>query len=131
MTARAATTGILLLLLLAVLAIGLFMLSAGSPARQWIGLFLGLGLGGLNLFVESLSLTWALRKRPSATMFVSLGGFGVRLVLVSVLTIVFAKSRTVSAVAFALAYVASFLAFLVLQVWAVTKIQNKAGGGTR
>jgi cytosine/uracil/thiamine/allantoin permease len=58
---------------------------------------------------------------------VSLGGFGLRLVLVSVLTVVFAGMESIDVVAFALAYVASFLVFLGLQVWAVSRMQARAG----
>ena len=62
-------------------------------------------------------------------LFVSLGGFGLRLVLVCVMTIVFAKTESVDAATFALAYVGSFLAYLVLQVWVVAKMQSKASAG--
>ena len=47
--------------------------------------------------------------------------------MVSVLTIWFAKLESVDAPAFALAYIASFFAFLGLQIWAITRALNKAG----
>ncbi len=52
-----------------------------------------------------------------------------RLVVVSVLILWFGRtpSLNVNVVSFALAYVASFFAFLVLQVWAIQRVLNKAG----
>ena len=67
------------------------------------------------------------RLAPSATLAGSLGGFAVRLVLVSVLRLVFAKTDAVDAVTFALAYVASFLLFVGLQVWAVSRVLRTTG----
>jgi len=130
MTARTAAVGTGLLFLLACLGAAGFMIWKGMSEPALIGLLSGVALGGLNLLVEALSLSWALRKKPSATLAVSLGGFCFRLVAVSVLTIVFHKSPSlgVSPVTFALAYVASFFAFLVLQVWAVSRVQRVAGG---
>jgi len=133
MTPRAATIGIAVLTLLALGLLAGAMKVAGSSPPIWIGLFVGVALGGLNLLFESLSLTWALRKEPSAMLFVSLGGFGLRLVLVCVLTIVFAQTESVDPATFALSYVGSFLAYVVLQVWIVTRAQHGAdsqeGGG--
>jgi hypothetical protein len=124
MTPRAAAIGIGVLTLLALGLLAAAMRMAGGSPPIWIGLFVGVALGGLNLLFESLSLTWALRKEPSAMLFVSLGGFGLRLVLVCVLTIVFANTKSVSAASFALSYVGSFLAYLILQVWVVTRMKN-------
>ena len=68
-------------------------------------------------------------------LFVSLGGFGLRLVLVCVLTIVFAYTASVDAATFALSYVGSFLAYVILQVWVVSRMQRKTdppkGGAQR
>ena len=129
MTARTAATGIGVLLLLAILGIAGWLVAEGSSEPALVGLLSGVALGGLSLLGEALALSWALRKKPSATLAVSLGGFVVRLVTVSVLTIVFHRSPSlgVDAVAFALTYVASFFAFLVLQVWAVSRVQKGAG----
>jgi hypothetical protein len=127
MTAKAASVGTVALLLLALLGVAVMLIAKGSSAPVAIGVCVGAGLGGLNLLIESLSLGYTLRRRPSATLAVSLGGFIVRLVLVSVLTVVFAKSTRVSAVAFALTYVTTFLAFLVVQIWAISRISR----GTR
>ena len=72
MTSRAAAIGIGILTLLALgLLAGAMKMAGGSPPI-WIGLFVGVALGGLNLLFESLSLTWALKKEPSAMLFVSL-----------------------------------------------------------
>lgn len=126
MTSRAAAIGIGVLTLLALgLLAGAMKMAGGSPPI-WIGLFVGVALGGLNLLFESLSLMWALKKEPSAMLFVSLGGFGLRLVLVCVLTLVFANTESVNAATFALSYVGSFLAYLILQVWVVTRMLKKA-----
>ena len=104
------------------------MLARGTTQPALTGLFLGIGLGGLNLSLEAFSLSWALRKKPSVLLAVSLGGFGFRLVLVSVLIIVFGQMQeSVNVLTFALAYVASFLAFLGLQIWAVSRVQRKPG----
>jgi hypothetical protein len=127
MTARTAVFGIGVMTLIAIaLLVGAMMVAGGSPP-MWTGLFIGVALGGLNLLFESLSMTWALKKEPSAMLFVSLGGFGLRLVLVSVLTIVFAGAESVDAMTFALAYVGSFMAYIALQVWIVSRMQQKAG----
>ena len=127
MTARTAAIGIGVLIFVALgLLVGAMLVAGGSPPI-WIGLFVGVALGGLNLLFESLSLTWALKKEPSAMLFVSLGGFGLRLVLVCVLTIVFAYTASVDAATFALSYVGSFLAYVILQVWIVSRMQRKAG----
>ena len=125
MTPRAAAIGIGGLTLVALGLLTWAMKAAGGSPPIWIGLFVGVALGGLNLLFESLSLTWALKKEPSAMLFVSLGGFGLRLVLVCVLTIVFAKTKSVNAATFALSYVGSFLAYLGLQVWIVARMHHK------
>jgi hypothetical protein len=127
MTFRTAAIGIGVLTVLALGLLAWMLKAAGSSAPVWIGLFTGVGLGGLNLLFESISLTWALRKQPSALLFISLGGFGLRLFVVCVLTIVFAKTESVDAATFALAYVGSFLAYVILQVWVVNKMLGKAG----
>lgn len=131
MTPRLAAIGIGGLTLVALGLLAWAMTAAGGSPPIWLGLFVGVALGGLNLLFESLSLTWALKKEPSAMLLVSLGGFGLRLVLVCVLTIVFARTESVNAATFALSYVGSFLAYLVLQVWVVTRMQHQAGPGTR
>ena len=59
-------------------------------------------------------------------MGISLGGFFLRLVLVVVLTLVFDGIEAVNAVTFALTYVVSFLAFVGIQVWAVSRMMSKA-----
>ena len=130
MTARTAAIGIGGLLLLAVLGAAGWLMVKGTSEPALTGLLSGVALGGLSLLGEALALSWALRKKLSATLAVSLLGFVVRLVTVSVVTIVIAKMPSLgrdAAVAFALAYVASFFAFLVLQVWAVSRVQKGAG----
>lgn len=131
MTARTAAIGVGVLFLLVLLGAGIWVILGGVTAPVLTGLFVGIALGGLNLLIEALSLGWALRKRPSATLAISLGGFLVRLVMVSALTIWFAKLESVDAPAFALAYVASFMAFLGLQIWAISRALNKAGSTGR
>jgi hypothetical protein len=126
MTAKAASVGTVSLLLLALLGVAVMLIAKGSSAPVATGVCIGAGLGGLNLLIEALSLSYALRRRPSATLAVSLGGFLVRLALVSALTVVFAKSTRVSAVAFALTYVTTFLAFLVVQIWAISRVSRGA-----
>ena len=130
MTARTAAVGIGALLMMAVLGAAAWMAVEGTSEPALVGLLTGVALGGLSLLGEALLLSWALRKKPSATLAVSLGGFVVRLVTVSVLTIVLHRSPSlgVSPVTFALAYVASFFAFLVLQVWAGSRVQKGSGG---
>ena len=127
MKPRTAAIGIGVLTLVALGLLAWVLKAAGSSAPVWIGLFTGVGLGGLNLLFESLSLTWAMKKEPSAMLFVSLGGFGLRMVLVCVLTLVFAKTASVDAATFALSYVGSFLAYVILQVWVVSRMQKQAG----
>jgi cytosine/uracil/thiamine/allantoin permease len=126
MTPRKAVLGIVLLLLLAIMGSAGILVWKGVTAPVLTGLLVGAGLGGVNLLVESLSLSWALRNKPSATLAVSLFGFFLRLVIVSALIIWFARTKSVSAVAFALAYMASFFVFLALQIWVVSRVQGSA-----
>lgn len=129
MTARAAAVGVGVLLLLVLLGVAGLLALRGTSPPVLIGLLVGLALGGLNLAFESLSLAWALRRKPSAVMGLSLGGFAVRLVMVAVLTIVFARTSSVDAATFALTYVASFLAFVGLQIWIVARLNRKGPPG--
>lgn len=128
MTSRAAVSGIGILLLLALVGVGAVVIAGGATQPTLIGFFVGIGLGCLNLCLEALSMGWALRRKPSAMMAVSLGGFFFRLVLVSALVIVFSRMPDkVNAVSFALSYMASFLAFLGLQIWAVSRVSKSDG----
>jgi len=127
MTARKAVIGTGVLLLLALLGAAGALIAKGASKPVLTGLLLGVGLGGLNLAVESFSMSWAFRRKPAAILAVSLGGFLVRLVLVCGLTIWFAGLASVDAVTFALTYVATFLAFIGFQIWAVAKITGDAG----
>ena len=130
MTARAAATGVGVLLFLSLLATGVMWIGRGMTGPSQGGLLVGVGLGGLNLLVEAFGLVWAFRKNLSATMMVSLGGFFLRLVLVSVLIFAFARTDSIDAVTFALSYVASFFAFLGLQIWVITRVPARAGGSS-
>ena len=125
MTARKAAAGMVVLILLALIGTGVVLIGQKGSDATLTGALVGVGLGGLSLFVESLSLTWALRQKPTWTLGISLGGFFVRLVLVVVLTLVFDGIESVSAVTFALTYVVSFLAFVGIQVWAVSRMMAK------
>jgi hypothetical protein len=127
MTARTAAVGIGILLLLAIVGAAGVLIAKGTTGPGVIGLLLGIGLGGLNLCMEGFSLSWALRRRPSATLGVSLGGFALRLVMVCGLTLWFGNLESVDAMVFALAYVASFMVFLGLQIWAITRMLDNAG----
>ena len=134
MTARKAAVGILLLLLLALIGAGMVLISQGADEPAVTGALVGVGLGGLGLCIESLGLAWALRNKPTWALGVSLGGFFVRLVLVVSLTLVFDGVPSVSAVTFALTYVASFLAFVGIQVWVVSRVMSpgkSAGPGQK
>ena len=91
MTSRAAVTGIGILLLIALIGAGMAVIAGGVKQPTMIGFFVGIGLGCLNLCLEAFSMSWALRRKPSAVMAVSLGGFFFRLVLVSALIIVFSR----------------------------------------
>ena len=126
MTARKAAAGMVVLILLALIGTGVVLIGQKGSDATLTGALVGVGLGGLSLFVESLSLTWALRQKPTWTLGISLGGFFVRLVLVVVLTLVFDGIESVSAVTFALTYVVSFLAFVGIQVWAVSRMMAKS-----
>jgi hypothetical protein len=121
MTARKAAVGIVILLLLTLLGVGVVLIMQGDqPAVT--GALVGVGLGGFGLCIESFGLSWAMKKKLSWTLGVSLGGFLLRLVLVVALTLVFDGVESVSAVTFALTYVASFLAFVGIQVWVVSRV---------
>jgi uncharacterized membrane protein len=126
MTARAAAAGIGILLLLVLVGVTGILILKGTSPPVLIGLLVGAALGGLNLALESFSMSWALRVKPSWVLGVSLGGFALRLVTVAVLTIVFHGTPQVDATTFALTYVASFLAFVGVQVWVVSRLTRKA-----
>jgi len=126
MTARRAAVGIVVLLFLALIGTGVVLINRGASMPAVTGALVGVGLGGLGLGVEAFSLNWALRRRPAWTLGVSLGGFLARLVLVVVLIMVFKDVESVSASTFALTYVASFLVFVGLQVWTVSRMMDTA-----
>ena len=126
MTARKAAAGMVVLILLALVGTGLVLIGQKGSDATLTGALVGVGLGGLSLLLESLSLAWSLRQKPSWTLGISLGGFFLRLVLVVVLTLVFDGIEAVNAVTFALTYVVSFLAFVGIQVWAVSRMMSKA-----
>ena len=128
MTARTAAVGIVALLFLTVIGTFVVLLrQANMPAVT--GALIGAGLGGLGLCVEGFSLSWALRKKPTWTLGVSLGGFFSRMVVVVVLIFVFRDVESVSVWTFALTYVASFLAFVGIQVWAVNRMMAAQATG--
>lgn len=124
MTARAAAAGIGVLLLLAMIGVGAVVLLRGVSSPVLLGLFIGAGLGAVNLVLESFLLAWALKHRPSWAQGVSLGGFGLRAVLVVVLTFVFDGMPSVDAMTFALTYAASFFAFLIVLVGVVSRMSR-------
>ena len=136
MTARTAAVGIGVMTLLALLGVAVVVAAQGTSAPALTGLLLGAALGGLSLAAEALSLGWALKRKPSWMLGVSLGGFGLRLVLVSALTIWFACLDSVDAVTFALTYVASVLLFIgawaiirgVLEVYAAVQLRKMIEG---
>ena len=127
MKPRTVVAGLVALLVLTVLGIGGVIAAQGASERVLNGFLVGAGLGGLSLLIESFSLVWALKKKPSVTLALSLVGFTSRLVLVCVLTLVLRESASVDAVTFALTYVASFLLFVGVQILAVSRLQRKAG----
>jgi hypothetical protein len=130
MTARKAAVGIAILLLLTVFGTGVVLIKQGSQPA-WTGALVGVGLGGLGLCIESFGLSWAMKKKLTWTLGVSLGGFLLRLVLVVTLTLVFDGVESVSAVTFALTYVASFLVFAGIQLWVVSRVMTPAPSGRK
>jgi hypothetical protein len=131
MTARAAQAGVVTLLVLATFGIGAVLIGRELSGPSMNGLLIGAGLGGLNLLVEAFALLWALAKRPTATLKLSLGGFFFRLVLVSVLIVVFHGVESVDAVTFGLTYVASFFLFLGLQIWIISRVLARSGSSKK
>lgn len=128
MTARKAAVGIVVLLVLTLIGTLLVLLrQANVPAVT--GALIGAGLGGIGLCVEAFSLSWALKEKPSWTLGVSFGGFLSRLIVVVVLIFVFRDVESVSVWTFALTYVASFLAFVGIQVWAVNRMMAAQSTG--
>jgi len=125
MTATKAAVGIVVLLVLAVIGT-LVVLFWQRDMPAVTGALVGAGLGGIGLCVEAFSLSWALRNKPAWTLGVSLGGFFSRMVVVVVLIFVFRDVESVSVWTFALTYVASFLAFVGIQVWAVNRMMVAA-----
>ena len=125
MTATKAAVGIVVLLVLAVIGT-LVVLFWQRDMPAVTGALVGAGLGGMGLCVEAFSLSWALRNKPTWALGVSLGGFFSRMVVVVVLIFVFRDVESVSVWTFALTYVASFLAFVGIQVWAVSRMMDKA-----
>ena len=128
MTATKAAVGIVVLLVLAVIGT-LVVLFWQRDMPAVTGALVGVGLGGLGLCVEAFSLSWALRNKPEWTLGVSLGGFFSRMVVVVVLIFVFRDVESVSVWTFALTYVASFLAFVGIQVWAVNRMMAAQATG--
>ena len=89
------------------------------------GIAIGVGLGVLNLVVGSLLTRRSLRKEGMTAAMANLaGGFGVRLVLLVTLFLVFRNSSTVSATAFALTFVAFFFVYVAVEILMVERFRS-------
>ena len=88
------------------------------------GVAVGVALGLVNLVVGSLLTRRTLRKEgmTSATANI-VGGFGVRLVVLVALFLLFKQSSAVSATAFALTFVAFFFVYLAVEILMVERFR--------
>ncbi len=84
----------------------------GSSAGTLRGVALGLVLGAGGLFLESVLVARALRRPGVGAILVFLGGFAVRLALVLGATLLFKATGLADPAAFALCFLAGFLAAL-------------------
>jgi hypothetical protein len=91
------------------------------------GTAVGAGLGILNLALGYFLTRRALRQGMKSAMRTLLSGFFLRLVVVAGLTLVFQRTASVDAVAFALTFMVFFFVYLGLEVMLVERSLN----GTR
>jgi hypothetical protein len=91
------------------------------------GTAIGAGLGILNLALGYFLTRRALRQGMKSAMRTLLSGFFLRLVVVAGLTLVFQRTASVDAVAFALTFMVFFFVYLGLEVMLVERSLN----GTR
>lgn len=83
------------------------------------GVVIGGALGVVNLLVGSLVTRRVLHKGIDAVMANIAGGFGLRLVLLVVLFLVFRATAAVSAPAFGLTFVGFVFVYLAVEIFMV------------
>lgn len=88
------------------------------------GLAIGAGLGLLNLAVGAWATRRTLRRGTTHVMGTMLIGFFARLLVVAALILVFQKTEAVDALAFALAFMFFFFAYLTVEVLIVERTLN-------
>jgi hypothetical protein len=128
MTASRALIGVALMGALSVAALGILVVARGLSGPTLAGLGIGAGLGGANLALGGWLLSWTLRRKPSAALAVSLGGFFFRLGILLVLTYVFWGNPGVDAVTFAVSFVVFFFLFLVVEIAIVSRAARRPDG---
>ncbi len=92
-----------------------------------VGAAVGAGLGIVNLVVGYWITKRSLRRSMDSALGVLLGGFLVRLAAVAVLIVVFGKTETVDATAFALTFMVFFFLFIMLEMLLVQRAMNRNG----
>jgi hypothetical protein len=97
----------------------------GGSGPVVLGMVLGLGLGAGGAALEVVLMLRALETNPSSALNVVLGGLGVRLLVLVLMTVVFHWVPAVNETAFALAFVAGFVASLP----AIAVVSGRLRGG--
>jgi hypothetical protein len=88
------------------------------------GTAIGAGLGIANLAVGYFLTRRALRQGMKSALKTLMSGFLVRLTVIAVLTIVFQRTASIDAVAFALTFLVFFFVYLGVEVMLVERSLN-------
>jgi len=121
-TAGLAAVGGFIVLLVA--ASAAFIRLDGKGLR---GAAIGAGLGLLNLVLGYVVTRRALKQGMKSALRTLLSGFFLRLVTVAVLVIVFQRTPSIDAVAFALTFMIFFFVYLGVEVLLVERSLNGTG----
>lgn len=111
-------------------AVGFIVLAAGlsavfisfdSAAARGVAIGAGLGVANIaaGLFLTKRSLLKGLRSATATAM----GGFGVRLVLLVALFLVFKQTTTIDAAAFGLTFVTFFFVYLAAEIFMIEQLR--------
>lgn len=121
MKPHTATIGAALLCAIVLLALAAVLTTRPLDQPSWIGVAVGAFLGGVNLALGYVVTGRALKSSPAAALRAVVGGFLVRLVAIVGFLLFFRTQEWIDVVTFALAFMAFFCAFLVLEVQMVQR----------
>jgi hypothetical protein len=107
-------------IVLAAAVSALFVNFDGASAR---GVAIGAALGIANVVVGLVLTRRSLHKGIRSATTVAMGGFGVRMVLLVTLFLVFKQTTTVDAAAFGLTFVTFFFVYLAAEIVIIEQLR--------